>query len=182
MPATNSVLYVAEICFVSALRFGHHRYIKSLFVVAMVLKIVPNEANWAPSLHEMPILCSDAMRGPYFCDAPIKCRSAPENSWQITETIDQGINATVMAFRAQFRGVRDIPFFIFRLASLRSAGHCSWQIRQPEAQSKLRELRQRARSACFVPVNQKMQNNWNFTLSQNFAKVAAEVAARTANL
>ncbi len=36
--------------------------------------------------------------------------------------------------------------------SLRSAGHRSWQIRQPAAQSKLRELRQRARSACFVPV------------------------------
>ncbi|WP_418634159.1 hypothetical protein, partial [Segatella hominis] len=39
------------------------------------------------------------------------------------------------------------------------------QIRQPAAQSKLRELRQRARSACFVPVMQKMQNNRNFTLS-----------------
>ena len=38
------------------------------------------------------------------------------------------------------------------LRSLRSAGHRSWQIRQPAAQSKLRELRQRARSACFVPV------------------------------
>ncbi|WP_417172086.1 hypothetical protein, partial [Alistipes putredinis] len=38
-------------------------------------------------------------------------------------------------------------------------------IRQPAAQSKLRELRQRARSACFVPVMQKMQNNRNFTLS-----------------
>ena len=35
---------------------------------------------------------------------------------------------------------------------MRSAGHRSWQIRQPAAQSKLRELRQRARSACFVPV------------------------------
>ncbi|MCI6169209.1 MAG: hypothetical protein MR678_04640, partial [Muribaculaceae bacterium] len=46
-----------------------------------------------------------------------------------------------------------------------SAGHRSWQIRQPAAQSKLRELRQRARSACFVPVMQKMQNNRNFTLS-----------------
>ncbi|WP_417171987.1 hypothetical protein, partial [Alistipes putredinis] len=40
------------------------------------------------------------------------------------------------------------------------------QIRQPAAQSKLRELRQRARSACFVPVMQKMQNNRNFTLSR----------------
>ncbi|WP_417172049.1 hypothetical protein, partial [Alistipes putredinis] len=39
-------------------------------------------------------------------------------------------------------------------------------IRQPAAQSKLRELRQRARSACFVPVMQKMQNNRNFTLSR----------------
>lgn len=50
---------------------------------------------------------------------------------------------------------------------MRSAGHRSWQIRQPAAQSKLRELRQRARSACFVPVMQKMQNNRNFTLSPN---------------
>ncbi|WP_418306121.1 hypothetical protein, partial [Phocaeicola sp.] len=45
------------------------------------------------------------------------------------------------------------------------------QIRQPAAQSKLRELRQRARSACFVPVMQKMQNNRNFTLSQVFTLV-----------
>ena len=35
--------------------------------------------------------------------------------------------------------------------SWRSAGHRSWQKRQPAPQSKLRELRQRARSACFVP-------------------------------
>ena len=27
-------------------------------------------------------------------------------------------NAKVKAFRAQFRGVRDIPFFIFRLAKI----------------------------------------------------------------
>ena len=51
------------------------------------------------------------------------------------------------------------------LRSLRSAGHRSWQIRQPAAQSKLRELRQRDRSACFVPVIRKTQNNRNFTLS-----------------
>ena len=49
--------------------------------------------------------------------------------------------------------------------SLRSAGHRSWQIRQPAPQSKLCELRQRARSACFVPVIRKTQNNRNFTLS-----------------
>lgn len=57
------------------------------------------------------------------------------------------------------------------LRSLRSAGHRSWQIRQPAAQSKLRELRQRARSACFVPVMQKMQNNRNFTLSHYFNRM-----------
>ena len=44
--------------------------------------------------------------------------------------------------------------------------HRSWQIRQPAPQSKLRELRQRARSACFVPVIRKTQNNRNFTLSR----------------
>jgi hypothetical protein len=74
---------------------------------------------------------------------------------------------------------------------LRSAWHRSWQIRQPAAQSKLRELRQRARSACFVPVMAinkpdflagyslfyesaiyggvflaDIENNRNFTLSQ----------------
>ncbi|MFA6582158.1 MAG: ISL3 family transposase, partial [Paludibacter sp.] len=27
-------------------------------------------------------------------------------------------NAKIKAFRSQFRGVRDIPFFIFRLANL----------------------------------------------------------------
>ena len=45
------------------------------------------------------------------------------------------------------------------------ARHRKWQIREPAAQSKLRELRQRARSACFVPVMQIMQNNRDFTLS-----------------
>ena len=62
--------------------------------------------------------------------------------------------------------------------SLRSAGHRSWQIRQPAAQSKLRELRQRAparckgppdhlptaRYTCFVPVMKKIQNIRDFTL------------------
>ena len=52
--------------------------------------------------------------------------------------------------------------------SLRSAGHRSWQKRQPAPQSKLRELRQRARSTCFVPVIQKIKNNRNFTLSPLF--------------
>ena len=33
--------------------------------------------------------------------------------------------------------------------------HRSWHIRQPAPQSKLRELRQRARSACFVPMTAK---------------------------
>ena len=43
--------------------------------------------------------------------------------------------------------------------------HRSWQIRQPAAQSQLRELRQWSGSVCFVPVMQKMQNNRDFTLS-----------------
>ena len=51
--------------------------------------------------------------------------------------------------------------------SLHSAGHRSWQKRQPAPQSKLRKLRQRACSACFVPVMQKMQINLLFPLSQN---------------
>lgn len=38
-------------------------------------------------------------------------------------------------------------------------------MRQPAPQSKLRELRKRARSACFVPVMQEIINNRNFTLS-----------------
>ena len=46
------------------------------------------------------------------------------------------------------------------------AGHRSRQIRQPAAQSKLRELRQRARSACFVPMMRKIKNNRDFQLSQ----------------
>ena len=46
------------------------------------------------------------------------------------------------------------------------AGHWSWQKRQPAPQSKLRELRQRARSACFVPMMQKIKNNRDFQLSQ----------------
>ena len=45
--------------------------------------------------------------------------------------------------------------------------HRSWQIRQPAPQSKLLKRRQRACSACFVPVMQKMQINRNFPLSQN---------------
>ena len=48
------------------------------------------------------------------------------------------------------------------------ARHRNWQKRQPDPQSRLRELRQRARSACFVPVRRKMQNNRDFTLSPLF--------------
>ena len=58
----------------------------------------------------------------------------------------------------------------------KGAGNRSWQIRQPAAQSKLRELRQRARSACFVPVvaiNKPdflaaIENNRNFTLNKHY--------------
>ena len=64
------------------------------------------------------------------------------------------------------------------LRSLRSAGHRSWQIRQPAAQSKLRELRQRARSACFVPVIRKTQNNRNFTLSPKMWETCGKVILR----
>ena len=42
--------------------------------------------------------------------------------------------------------------------------HRSLQIRKQAAQNRLRKLRQRACSACFVPVNQKMQINLLFTL------------------
>ena len=45
----------------NGLIFYDHRYIKSLFVVAMVIKTVQNGANRAPSLREMSILCSDAI-------------------------------------------------------------------------------------------------------------------------
>ena len=51
------------------------------------------------------------------------------------------------------------------------AGHRSRQIRQPAAQTKLRELRQRTRYACFVPMMQKMQNNRDFTLSPKSTSV-----------
>ena len=35
-----------------------------------------------------------------------------------TNASSESFNAKVKAFRAQFRGVRDIPFFIFRLAKI----------------------------------------------------------------
>jgi transposase len=35
-----------------------------------------------------------------------------------TNASAESFNAKIKAFRAQFRGVRDIPFFIFRLAKL----------------------------------------------------------------
>ena len=35
-----------------------------------------------------------------------------------TNASAESFNAKVKAFRAQFRGVRDIPFFIFRLAKI----------------------------------------------------------------
>ena len=35
-----------------------------------------------------------------------------------TDASAESFNAKVKAFRAQFRGVRDIPFFIFRLAKI----------------------------------------------------------------
>ena len=45
------------------------------------------------------------------------------------------------------------------------AGHRSRQIRQPAPQSKLRELRQRARYACFVPMIRKIKNNRDLKIS-----------------
>ncbi|MDD3108577.1 MAG: transposase [Alistipes sp.] len=35
-----------------------------------------------------------------------------------TNAAAESFNANVKAFRAQFRGVRDIPFFIFRLSKI----------------------------------------------------------------
>ncbi|MEG1700297.1 MAG: transposase, partial [Alistipes sp.] len=35
-----------------------------------------------------------------------------------TNASAESFNAKIKAFRAQFRGVRDIPFFIFRLAKI----------------------------------------------------------------
>ncbi len=35
-----------------------------------------------------------------------------------TNASAESFNAKIKAFRAQFRGVRDIPFFIFRLSKL----------------------------------------------------------------
>ena len=35
-----------------------------------------------------------------------------------TNASAESFNAKVKAFRSQFRGVRDIPFFIFRLAKI----------------------------------------------------------------
>ena len=35
-----------------------------------------------------------------------------------TNAFAESFNAKIKAFRAQFRGVRDIPFFIFRLCKL----------------------------------------------------------------
>jgi hypothetical protein len=66
-------------------------------------------------------------------------------------------------------GQQAIARTVLGLRFFNRAGHRSWQIRQPAAQSKLRELRQRARSACFVPAMQKMQNNRDFTLSRKYS-------------
>ena len=49
---------------------------------------------------------------------------------------------------------------------------------QPAAQSQLRELRQRARSACFVPVIRKTQNNRNFTLSRKKSLTRQKLAKK----
>ena len=35
-----------------------------------------------------------------------------------TNAFAESFNAKIKAFRSQFRGVRDIPFFIYRLAKL----------------------------------------------------------------
>ena len=100
---------------------------------------------------------------------------------KLTETVEN--MQFRMIHRVWIKNKADIlivgPFLPAWKDLLHSAGHRSWQIRQPAAQSKLRELRQRAparckgppdhlltaRYACFVPVIRKTQNNRDFTLS-----------------
>lgn len=65
----------------------------------------------------------------------------------------------------------DLVFSIhgtLQVVQISCAGHRSRQIRQPAAQSKMRELRQRTRYACFVPMTRKIKNNRDFTLSPYF--------------
>lgn len=83
------------------------------------------------------------------------CRGDSRRTYKRTVSVNQGILPfTSSPIISDIRSSSsDSP------RSLRSAGHRSWQIRRPAAQSKLRELRQRARSACFVPMMQKTQNN-----------------------
>ena len=52
------------------------------------------------------------------------------------------------------------------------AGHRSRQIRQPAAQSKLRELRQRAPSSCFVPATQSCCCFWTIS-AQAVSKICS---------
>ena len=49
---------------------------------------------------------------------------------------------------------------------------------QPAAQSKLRELRPRARATCFVPVIRKTQNNRNFRLSHDKLSTIGKLTKR----
>ena len=55
-----------------------------------------------------------------------------------------------------------------QVVQISCAGRRSRQIRQPAAQTKMRELRQRTRYACFVPMMRKIKNNREFPLIHRF--------------
>ena len=124
---------------------------------------------WIPSVRVGRKICPHALEKPAQVSAGQRQVSARSPTLQIHSTTHiQGstIHNCIRLFwtNSEVSGIyRSLSSDWLR--SLRSAWHRSWQIRQPAAQSKLRELRQRARSACFVPVMRKMQNNRDFTLS-----------------
>ena len=77
-----------------------HLYINWRILVQMVAKIGVRHPKSTPSLHKNTNLYSDGI-----VDGLLRYRN-------------ESFNAKVKAFRSQFRGVRDISFFIFRLAKI----------------------------------------------------------------
>ena len=72
-------------------------------------------AKWYDKVYKMKLKCFNTVLQTFMNNYQTILNYFDNRS---TNASAESFNAKVKAFRAQFRGVRDIPFFIFRLAKI----------------------------------------------------------------
>ena len=72
-------------------------------------------AKWYDRVYKMKLKCFNTVLQTFMNNYQTILNYFDNRS---TNASAESFNAKVKAFRAQFRGVRDIPFFIFRLAKI----------------------------------------------------------------